>query len=115
MLTNSDFEIKRCLVTGGAGFIGFHVSRKLMLEGVQILVVDNLNEYYDPKLKESRINNLNELSKDEKLNRNSYDFMNVDLTDESKVFQIINSLIFEFYIIKIVYIIYRYDSMIIFQ
>jgi UDP-glucuronate 4-epimerase len=42
------------LVTGAAGFIGFHVARRLLEIGKQIVGLDNLNAYYDPKLKEAR-------------------------------------------------------------
>lgn len=43
------------LVTGAAGFIGYHVSRALMARGEQVLGIDSLNNYYDPKLKEARL------------------------------------------------------------
>ena len=43
------------LVTGAAGFIGFHLSHRLLLNGVKVIGIDNLNNYYDPKLKESRL------------------------------------------------------------
>lgn len=43
------------LVTGAAGFIGYHVSRKLLDRGDDIIGVDNLNDYYDPALKEARL------------------------------------------------------------
>jgi UDP-glucuronate 4-epimerase len=42
------------LVTGAAGFIGFHVARRLLHDGRDVVGVDNLNAYYDPSLKESR-------------------------------------------------------------
>jgi UDP-glucuronate 4-epimerase len=45
----------RILVTGAAGFIGFHVSQRLLARGDQVLGVDNLNDYYDPALKEARL------------------------------------------------------------
>jgi UDP-glucuronate 4-epimerase len=42
------------LVTGAAGFIGFHVARRLLDDGHHVVGLDNLNAYYDPKLKEAR-------------------------------------------------------------
>lgn len=50
----------KILVTGCAGFIGFHLSKKLLAKGDTVIGVDNLNEYYDPSLKESRLKILNE-------------------------------------------------------
>jgi UDP-glucuronate 4-epimerase len=43
------------LVTGAAGFIGFHVARKLLAKGRRVVGVDNLNDYYDPALKQARL------------------------------------------------------------
>jgi len=48
------------LVTGCAGFIGWKVSEKLLKENIQVIGVDNLNDYYDPRLKEWRLNSLKE-------------------------------------------------------
>ena len=45
----------KVLVTGAAGFIGYHVSRRLLDRGDEIVGVDNLNDYYDPSLKEARL------------------------------------------------------------
>jgi UDP-glucuronate 4-epimerase len=44
------------LVTGAAGFIGFHVARKLLAEGRTVVGLDNINSYYEPALKEARLN-----------------------------------------------------------
>ena len=49
---------KIILVTGCAGFIGFHLTNKLIKAGFNIIGIDNLNEYYDVKLKESRLREL---------------------------------------------------------
>ena len=46
------------LVTGAAGFIGFHLCKKLIDIGYQVVGVDNLNDYYDPKLKLARLREL---------------------------------------------------------
>jgi UDP-glucuronate 4-epimerase len=43
------------LVTGAAGFIGFHIARRLLAEGRTIVGLDNLNSYYDPALKQARL------------------------------------------------------------
>jgi UDP-glucuronate 4-epimerase len=45
----------RILVTGAAGFIGSHLARRLLDRGDQVVGIDNLNAYYDPKLKEARL------------------------------------------------------------
>ena len=45
----------RVLVTGAAGFIGFHVSRRLMARGDNVVGFDLVNDYYDPALKEARL------------------------------------------------------------
>lgn len=43
------------LVTGAAGFIGYHVTRRLVAEGHEVIGLDNLNDYYDPALKVARL------------------------------------------------------------
>src|SRR5262245_15778530 len=43
------------LVTGSAGFIGFHVAQRLLERGEQVVGIDNLNPYYDPRLKAARL------------------------------------------------------------
>jgi UDP-glucuronate 4-epimerase len=45
----------KILVTGAAGFIGFHVAARLIRDGMNVLGIDNLNGYYDPRLKRSRL------------------------------------------------------------
>lgn len=45
----------RVLVTGAAGFIGYHTSQRLLERGDEVLGLDNLNDYYDPTLKENRL------------------------------------------------------------
>ena len=51
------------LVTGAAGFIGYHVARRLLERGDDVIGIDNLNPYYDPKLKEARVALLREFDR----------------------------------------------------
>ncbi len=53
-MATSDPAYRRVLVTGAAGFIGFHVARRYLAAGAQVLGVDNFSAYYDVALKEAR-------------------------------------------------------------
>jgi UDP-glucuronate 4-epimerase len=48
-------DYKNALITGAAGFIGFHLSKRLLDDGYRVYGVDNLNDYYDPDLKRDRL------------------------------------------------------------
>lgn len=48
----------KILITGAAGFIGFHVAKQLLKKGYQVTGIDNINDYYDTDLKYSRLNEL---------------------------------------------------------
>jgi UDP-glucuronate 4-epimerase len=50
----------KILITGAAIFIGVHLSKKLLNQSCQIIGIDSLNEYYDPELKQSRLEILNQ-------------------------------------------------------
>ena len=63
------------LVTGAAGFIGFHLSRRLLDNGVQVVGLDNLNDYYDVNLKRDRLKQLEA--------REGFTFAQVDLADRA--------------------------------
>ncbi|MCS3451009.1 MULTISPECIES: NAD-dependent epimerase [Bradyrhizobium] len=64
---------KAVLVTGAAGFIGFHVSQRLLSEGHDVVGVDNINDYYDPSLKRARLDLLKSNSR--------FSFEKLDLAD----------------------------------
>jgi UDP-glucuronate 4-epimerase len=65
------------LVTGAAGFIGFHLARQLLADGRHVVGLDNLNSYYDPALKQSRLGILREHSR--------FSFVQMDLADRSSI------------------------------
>jgi UDP-glucuronate 4-epimerase len=46
---------KNILITGAAGFIGMHTAHKLIQNNFNVFGIDNLNDYYDPELKKSRL------------------------------------------------------------
>ena len=56
----------KIIVTGSAGFIGYHLALRLLKLGYEIIGIDNLNKYYDVKLKKDRLKNLKEYSKKNK-------------------------------------------------
>jgi UDP-glucuronate 4-epimerase len=66
----------RVLVTGAAGFIGFHAAARLLEAGHDVLGADNLNAYYDPKLKRAR---LEQLAAHAGRSRGSWEFARCDL------------------------------------
>jgi UDP-glucuronate 4-epimerase len=65
------------LVTGAAGFIGFHVARRLLAEGCTVVGLDNLNAYYDPALKAARLNILQGEAR--------FSFERIDLSDRASI------------------------------
>lgn len=64
----------KILVTGAAGFIGMHVVQRFLARGMQVVGIDNLNDYYDPKLKFDRLAILE--------NSPNFTFQKVDLFDD---------------------------------
>ena len=72
--------MKTYLVTGAAGFIGFFLSKALLEEGEQVIGLDNLNDYYEVSLKESRLAVLKKYE--------NFQFYRADLADKEAVFAI---------------------------
>src|SRR5690554_5818645 len=70
------------LVTGNAGFIGFHVARRLLERGDAVVGFDVVNDYYDPSLKEAR---LDELERTAARLGGDYRFIRADLADRAAV------------------------------
>lgn len=70
-MTNA--PLRRVLLTGAAGFVGFHVTQALLDRGIQVLGIDNLTPYYDPTLKQARLDRL--------APRNGFSFEPLDIAD----------------------------------
>ena len=70
---NMPADIKKVLVTGAAGFIGFHLVRKLLDNNITVVGLDNLNPYYDPELKKARLARLSP--------NPGYSHMDLDIAD----------------------------------
>ncbi|NBW38226.1 MAG: NAD-dependent epimerase [Cytophagia bacterium] len=79
---------KKVLVTGAAGFIGFHLTQKLTSLGYNVTGYDNLNDYYDVNLKHSRLAILQNIS--------AFHFEEGDLTDRNKVYDLFTRHDFDF-------------------
>jgi UDP-glucuronate 4-epimerase len=68
---------RKILLTGAAGFIGYHVVERLLARGDQVVALDNLNDYYDPALKRARLAKL--------VGRPGFRFLPLDLVDRDGV------------------------------
>ncbi|PTJ01673.1 NAD-dependent epimerase [Staphylococcus simulans] len=69
----------KVLITGAAGFIGSHLAKRLISQGHEIIGVDNINDYYDPKLKEDRLKSIGD---------NNFTFYKITLEDADKLEEI---------------------------
>tara|TARA_A100001011_G_scaffold391542_1_gene477217 strand:+ start:582 stop:1616 length:1035 start_codon:yes stop_codon:yes gene_type:complete len=74
--------VQRILITGVAGFIGFHLSKRVLRDGYPLIGIDNINNYYDTSLKISRLKELDIYAKD--LN-SDWKFFKTDLVDQKSL------------------------------
>jgi UDP-glucuronate 4-epimerase len=81
-------EKRSILVTGAAGFIGFHLSKKLCSLGYSVTGIDNLNDYYEVGLKLSRLDQLKQIG--------NFTFQEVDLTDKKGIDTLFQNNNFDF-------------------
>jgi UDP-glucuronate 4-epimerase len=77
----------KILVTGAAGFIGFYVSRALLERGDEVVGLDNLNDYYDPRLKQARLEMLRPFA--------NFRFVKMELADRAEMEGLFTSQRFE--------------------
>lgn len=70
------------LITGAAGFIGYHISKKLMGKNYKVIGIDNLNNYYDVNLKKDRLKDLIKISKKNKIN---FTFKKIDINNKKLI------------------------------
>ncbi len=87
--------MKKILVTGSAGFIGFHLVNALLERGDKVVGIDNINDYYDPKLKFARLTEAGISESDCKWHRKTqsikyenYCFVRMNLEDEAELFSL---------------------------
>ena len=71
---------KTYLITGGAGFIGFYLSKALLEKGAKVIGIDNMNDYYEASLKEDRLAILKKFP--------GYHFVKGDISDKETVFRV---------------------------
>ena len=78
---------KRILVTGAAGYIGFHTVKELINQGHNIIGIDNINSYYEVKFKEAR---LRSIKSHQKISKGKWKFIKCDLCNDNKLTRIFN-------------------------
>ncbi|MBW4551190.1 MAG: NAD-dependent epimerase [Aphanocapsa sp. GSE-SYN-MK-11-07L] len=76
------------LITGIAGFIGYHFGQRLLQEGVEVYGIDNLNDYYDVRLKEARLERL--------LPYKNFTFQKLDIADRSLTSKLFENCSFQY-------------------
>ncbi|TSJ40992.1 NAD-dependent epimerase [Mucilaginibacter corticis] len=88
----------KILVTGTAGFIGFHLAKRLLEQGMEVVGLDNINDYYDPQLKAARLKATGVVAEAGNYNRfiqsslyENYRFINLDLKDAEQINQLFDT------------------------
>lgn len=91
--------MEKILVTGAAGFIGFHLSNLLYKSGYDVIGIDNINDYYDPNLKLARLQELGINTTDIPYNtplKGHITFVKLDLTDAPQIHQLFKTYQFDY-------------------
>ena len=70
------------IITGAAGFIGYHLSRRILMENISLIGIDNMNDYYDINLKEARLQELQKITLKEDTN---FNFFKENINDKSVI------------------------------
>lgn len=87
-MTQSTTSKSAIIVTGAAGFIGFHVANRLLQAGERVIGVDNLNDYYDPQLKRDRLAELDKLGQ-------NFHFLHCDFADHHALDSALSGHVFD--------------------
>ena len=85
----------KILVTGSAGFIGFHLVKKLLDNGYDVIGIDNLNNYYDVNLKKARLEKIQNFVEEKKLNER-YKFLKIDLANKDSLQKLFKENTFDY-------------------